>query len=187
MEKLRNNKIFKIGSVIFKIIVFIAMVGFVLSVCLQRFSNNKLSIFNFRMFTVISGSMEPKYKIGDVLIAKEISPEKIKVGDTISYLGNVNSFKDKVVTHQVVGIEKIDGNYYFHTKGLSNIVEDPLVSANQLYGKVIYKCTIISLVYKIVSTNIGFYLFIIIPILYIISSEIIYTMLDKEEKKRNKD
>ena len=114
MEKLRNNKVFKIGSIIFKIIIFIAMIGFVLSVCLQRFSNNKLSIFNFRMFTVISGSMEPKYKIGDVLIAKEIKPEKIKVGDTISYLGNVNSFKDKVVTHQVVGIEKIDGNYYFH-------------------------------------------------------------------------
>lgn len=187
MEKIKNNKVFKVCSVIFRVVVFIAMIGFVLSVCLQRFSNNKLSIFNFRMFTVISGSMEPKYKIGDVLIAKEVEPEKIKVGDNISYLGNVNSFKDKVVTHQVVGIEKVDGNYYFHTKGLANIVEDPLVSANQLYGKVIYKCVIISLVYKIVSTNIGFYLFIIIPILYIISSEIISTLLDKEEKKRIKD
>ena len=186
MKKIKDSKVFRICSVVFNIVIFIAMIGFVLSVCLQRFSNNKLSIFNYRMFTVISGSMEPKYKIGDVLIAKEVDPAKIKVGDTISYLGNVNSFKDKVVTHQVVGIEKVDGNYYFHTKGLANIVEDPLVSANQLYGKVIYKCTIISLVYKIVSTNVGFYLFIIIPILYIISSEIIYTLLDKEEKKRNK-
>jgi len=187
MEKIKNNKFFKIGSIVFKVIIFIVMIGFILSVCLQRFSNNKLSIFNYRMFTVISGSMEPKYKIGDVLLAKEIAPEKIKVGDTISYLGNVNSFKDKVVTHQVVGIDKIDGKYYFHTKGLANLVEDPLVSADQLYGKVIYKSVIISLIYKIVSTNVGFYLFIIIPILYIISSEIISTLLDKEEKKRNKD
>ena len=184
MEKLRNNKVFKIGSIIFKIIIFIAMIGFVLSVCLQRFSNNKLSIFNFRMFTVISGSMEPKYKIGDVLIAKEVKPESIKVGDTISYLGTVNSFRNKVVTHQVIKIEKLDGKYYFHTKGLTNLVEDPIVSENQLYGKVIYKSLIISLIYKIVSTNVGFYLFIIIPILYIISSEIIATLLDKEEKKR---
>lgn len=187
MEKIKNNKFFKIGSIVFKVIIFIVMIGFILSVCLQRFSNNKLSIFNYRMFTVISGSMEPKYKIGDVLLAKEIAPEKIKVGDTISYLGNVNSFKDKVVTHQVVDIDKIDGKYYFHTKGLANLVEDPLVSADQLYGKVIYKSVIISLIYKIVSTNVGFYLFIIIPILYIISSEIISTLLDKEEKKRNKD
>lgn len=185
MAKIKDNKIFKIGLLIIKIIIFIAMIGFVLSVCLQRFSNNKLSIFNFRMFTVISGSMEPKYKIGDVLIAKEIKPENIKVGDTVSYQGIVNSFKDKVVTHQVVGIEKVDGKYYFHTKGLANLVEDPLISEDQIYGKVIYKSIIISLVYKIVSTNIGFYLFIIIPILYIISSEIIYTLLEKEEKKRN--
>ena len=187
MEKIKNNKVFKICSIVFKVIIFIAMIGFILSVCLQRFSNNKLSIFNFRMFTVISGSMEPKYKIGDVLIAKEIDPSKIKVGDNISYLGKVNSFKDKVVTHQVVGIDKIDDKYYFHTKGLANLVEDPLVSSDQIYGKVIYKCVIISFVYKIVSTNIGFYLFIIIPILYIISSEIISTLLEKEEKKRNKE
>ena len=39
--------------------------------------------------------------------------------------------------------------------------------------------------YKIVSTNIGFYLFIIVPILYIIISEIISTLINKEEKKRN--
>ena len=184
MQKLRENKIFKICKIIVRVLLFIVLIGFVLSVCLQRFSNNRLSIFNYRMFTVISGSMEPKYKIGDVLIAKEVKPESIKVGDTISYLGTVNSFRNKVVTHQVIKIEKLDGKYYFHTKGLTNLVEDPIVSENQLYGKVIYKSLIISLIYKIVSTNVGFYLFIIIPILYIISSEIIATLLDKEEKKR---
>lgn len=187
MNKIKENKIFKLFSISIKVIIVIAMIGFIFSVCLQRFSNNKLSILSFRMFTVVSGSMEPKYNIGDVLIAKEIKPEKIKVGDTISYLGNVNSFKDKVVTHQVVGIDNIDGNYYFHTKGLANLVEDPIVSSSQLYGKVIYKSVLISLIYKIVSTNIGFYLFIIIPILYIIASEIICTLLDKEEKKHIKD
>ncbi len=184
MKQLKEKKAFKICTIVFKVLLFIVLIGFVLSVCLQRFSNNKMSIFNYRMFTVISGSMEPKYKIGDVLIAKEVKPESIKVGDTISYLGTVNSFRNKVVTHQVIKIEKLDGKYYFHTKGLTNLVEDPIVSENQLYGKVIYKSLIISLIYKIVSTNVGFYLFIIIPILYIISSEIIATLLDKEEKKR---
>ena len=187
MKKLKENKIFKIFSIIIKIIIFILLVGFILSVCLQRFSNNKLSILNYRMFTVISGSMEPLYKIGDVLIAKEVKPEDIKVGDKISYLGKTNNFANKVVTHEVVGIDKEDGKYYFHAKGLANIVEDPIVSEDQLYGKVIYKCLIISLVYKIVSTNLGFYLFIIIPILYIVSSEIISIMIDKEEKRRSNE
>ena len=186
MKKLKENKIFKKLKIVFETLVFIVLVGFICSVCLQRFSNNKLSVFNFRMFTVITGSMAPKYKIGDVLLAKEIKPEDIKVGDTISYLGKVDSFKDKVITHQVTKIEKTDNKFYFHTKGLANLVEDPVVSEDQLYGKVIYKCFIISIIYKIVSTNVGFYLFIIIPVLYIISSEIIITLLDAEEKKHSK-
>lgn len=63
------------------------LVAFIVVVCLQRFSDNKISFFNYRMFTVISGSMKPKYDIGDVLISKKEDPSKIKVGDTISYLG----------------------------------------------------------------------------------------------------
>ena len=185
MQKLKENKIFKICKIIVKVLLFIVLIGFVLSVCLQRFSNNRLSIFNYRMFTVISGSMEPRYKIGDVLFAKEVKPESIKVGDTISYLGKQGSFRDKVVTHEVISIEKVDGKYKYHTKGLANLVEDPVVEEGQLYGKVIYKSVIISAVYKIVSTDIGFYLFIIIPILYIIASEIITTLVDKESKKRS--
>ena len=185
MKKIFESTPFKIFSIIFKVLIWICLIAFVISVCMQRFSNNRLSVFNFRMFTVVSGSMKPKYNIGDVLIAKEIKPEDIKVGDTISYQGTVNSFKDKVVTHQVVGIETVDGKYYFRTKGLANLVEDPIVSENQVYGKVIYKSFIISFIYKIVSTNVGFYAFIIVPILYIIISEIISTLLEKEEKKRN--
>lgn len=184
MKKFFESPVFKVCSFIFKILIWICLIAFVISVCMQRFSNNKLSVFNFRMFTVVSGSMKPKYDIGDVLIAKEIDAQDIKVGDTISYQGTVNSFKDKVVTHQVVSIEKVDGKYYFHTKGLANLVEDPVVSENQIYGKVIYKSFIISFIYKIVSTSVGFYAFIIVPILYIIVSEIISTLLDREEKKR---
>lgn len=184
MKTLKNNKIFKISSFIIKTLFSIAMIGFIFSVLLQRFSNNRLSVLNLRMFTVVSGSMEPKYNIGDVLIAKEIDPEDIKVGDNISYLGTQNNFKDKVITHEVIKIENENGRYYFHTKGLANLVEDPLVSEEQIFGKVIYKSFIISLIYKIVSTNIGFYLFIIVPILYIIGSEILSTLLEKAEEKR---
>lgn len=181
---LKDKKVFKISFTILKALFFVFMFAFIICVCLQRFSNNKISIFNFRMFTVVTGSMEPKYKVGDVLIAKEVEPEDIKIGDTISYLGTRNSFKDKVITHQVVGIEKVDGKIYFRAKGLANMVEDPIVSSDQLYGKVIYKSLIISFIYKIVSTNVGFYLFIIIPVLIIVSSEIITTLMNKEEKKR---
>ena len=139
------------------------------------------------MFTVISQSMTPKYDIGDVLIAKETDPSKIEEGDVISYLGKYGDFEGKVITHRVVNIEKRqDNKYYFRTKGDANLVEDPIVVEDQLYGVVVYRSIILSLVYRIVGTKIGFYLFIIIPMLFIIGSEMIATLLDKEEERRAK-
>jgi signal peptidase len=187
LKELKENKKFKFIMAIMRVFIFIILAGFVIVVCLQRFSDNKISFFNYRMFTVISGSMRPKYDIGDVLISREVDPSTIKVGDTISYLGKYGDFRDKVITHEVTGvIVDANGKYYFRARGLTNIVEDPIVSENQLYGVVIYRSWILSMIYRIVATNIGFYLFIIIPLMYTIGSEILTTMLDQQEKKREK-
>lgn len=185
--KSKRNKIFKVIKTIFNSVVGIVLAAFIVVVFLQRFSDNKISFFNYRMFTVVSQSMKPKYDIGDVLISKQVDPSKIKVGDTISYQGMTGDLANKVITHQVIKIE-IDenGKYIFHAKGLANLVEDPVLTEDQVYGVVVYKSFILSLVYRIVGTSIGFYLFIIVPILYIIGSEVISFMLDKEQKRRNK-
>lgn len=186
MKKLRENKIFKIIKGIVNIVLLIFCLLFVLVVCLQRFSNNELSFFDYRMFTVVSGSMEPRYMIGDVLIAKKVSAEEIKVGDSISYLGKKSSFNGKIVTHEVVEIEKdASGKYIYHTKGLTNIVEDPIVEYSQVYGKIVHKSAILSFIYMIVGSKYGIFLFIIIPLFYIIGSELLSFMLEKEEKRRN--
>lgn len=187
MEKETRKKIFGAIKLIVKVILIAFVAAFVLMVALQRFSGNEFSLFNFRMFTVVSGSMKPKYDIGDVLIAKETKASDIKVGDTISYLGEVGTFKGKVVTHQVISIEKdSEGKYMFHTKGLSNLVEDPVVYEHQLYGVVVYRAALLSLVYKVVGTSYGLFLFVIVPLLYIIGSEFIEMLLEKEAKRRGK-
>lgn len=181
----KSNKIAKVLLVLIRVVIGIALATFILVVCLQRFSDNKISLFKFRLFTVVSQSMTPVYDIGDVLIAKEIEPSKVKENDVISYLGNYGSFTDKVITHRVVNTEKrADGKYYFRTKGDANLVEDPIVVEDQLYGVVVYKSIILSLVYRIVGTQVGFFLFIIVPILIIIGSEMISSLLEKEEEKR---
>lgn len=187
LENIRNNKVFKIVKLIFNIIVGAFFVLFLIAVCLQRFSDNKLSIYKYRMFTVASGSMVPLYKIGDVLIAKEVDTNNIKVGDNVSYLGKQGDFKNKVITHEVVDIEEDEnGKRLFHTQGIANLIEDPIVTEEQIYGVVIYKATLLSFVSRIVATKYGALIFIIIPIFYIIGSEILITMLDREEKRRNK-
>ena len=187
MKNEKIKKIFKIIKGIINTIIVAVVLSFVLIVCLQRFSNNRISFFNYRIFTVVTGSMEPKYKIGDILIAKETKPSKIKIGDSISYLAQKGEIRNNVVTHEVVNITKSEnGEYLFHSKGLVNLVEDPVVHESQLYGVVVYKTKLLSFVRRIISTDIGMLLLIIIPILYIIISEMIVTLIEKEEKRRTK-
>ena len=137
------------------------------------------------MFSVASSSMAPDYQVGDVLIVKITDPDDIKVGDSVTYYGKVGSFANKVITHQVIKIDKdVDGNRIFHTKGISNLVEDPIVYEEQIYGVVQFKSEILSFIYKLINTKYGMFLLIIVPIFYIIGSEMLTFMLENEEKRR---
>ena len=188
MKNEKVKKIFKIIKGIINTIIVLVVLSFVLLVCLQRFSDNRISFLNYRIFTVVTGSMEPRYKIGDVLIAKEKDPSEIKIGDAISYLAEKGEIKNRVVTHEVVNITRDEnGDYLFHSKGIVNLVEDPVVHQDRVYGVVVYKTKILSFVRKMISTDLGMLLFVVIPILYIIISEMIATLIEKEEKRREKN
>ena len=53
--------------------------------------------------------MVPKYRVGDVLLVRQIGITEIKDGDDVTYMGKVGNFADKIVTHQVIKIEKTEG------------------------------------------------------------------------------
>ena len=179
------KKAFKIIKYIVNTLITVFVVLFLLMVCLQRFSNNEVSFFNYRLFTVASGSMAPQYNVGDVLIAKETAAEDIRVGDSLTYLGNTGTFTGKVVTHEVTRIEKTDdGQYIFHTKGKANLIEDPPVYEKQVYGVIVWNPKILSFIYKIVGTQYGLFIFVVLPIFYVIGSEMITAMLENEAKRR---
>lgn len=187
ISELKNNKIIKGILTAFKSAGIIVILAFIFVVYLQRFSDNELSFFKYRMFTVISPSMEPKYVVGDVLFSKEVAPSSIKVGDDISYKGTKGDVRDKIITHRVVKVVKDDsGKYFFHAKGLENLIEDPIIEENQLYGKIVYKSLVLSIIYKIIANNIGFYLCIIIPLLVVIGTEVVAIASEREDKKRQK-
>lgn len=131
---------------------------------------------------------EDFYIIGDVLLCKEVNPSELQVGDDISYLGKESSFKGKVVTHRIIKKEKNNkGEWIFYTQGLANNIPDPTITSNQIYGKVVRNMSLLSKVHKLISTPGGFYLCIFIPLLILIGSEIISSMVERFEHKRLKD
>ena len=87
-------------------------------------------VVGYRVFNIVSGSMEPEYSVGDLIYVKEVDPETVKPGDVITFVLN----EDLVVaTHRVVRVDAEKQRFY--TKGDANETEDSApVHFNNLVG-----------------------------------------------------
>lgn len=187
LNDIKNNKIFKIASSIIKVMVSFIIIIIISIIFVQRVSNNRVTLFGYSMFTIISESMIPKYEIGDMVIAKKTNVEEIKIGDDVVYLGEDSNLKDKIITHQVISKRKEKNEYIFKTKGIANQVEDPEINGNQIYGVVIYRSKILSFLSKLVNNIYGFYFIIFVPFAILIFFELFDTINEKKSKKNNKN
>ena len=84
---------------------------------------------------VLTDSMHPDIKSGDLIICKTIKADEVKVDDVISFYdpaGNGTS----VVTHKVIEVINEDGKLSFRTKGTNNNTDDKLpVPADSVIAK----------------------------------------------------
>lgn len=92
---------------------------------------------------VVSGSMEPVFYRGDIVVVEnanflgisEFDKTNLKVGDIVIY--NAKWFPEPVI-HRIIGVNKdANGNKYYTIKGDNNPVADPEnVYPQQITGKV---------------------------------------------------
>ena len=186
MKKIFDNKILKFIYNFIKTIIWIVLFAIVVVVFIQRFfDNDKLSINGMRIFNVATGSMYPEYKIGDIIITKEVPVNDIKVGDNVTYLGEKYDFAGLIVTHKVVDKEEKDGEVLFTTKGVASEIEDPKITYSQIYGKVIYRTVVLSYLSKLLTNKYAYYIiFMVIGVITSIeisSSIVANRQCDKED------
>lgn len=106
-----NNTLQKIWNIV-------SMVSVILMVLCAVFLMGS-RLLGYKCYTVISGSMEPQYMVGDLLYVKSVDVNSIQAGDNITFILN----EDLVVaTHQVVRVDA--EKQHFYTKGIANEIED---------------------------------------------------------------
>ena len=76
------------------------------------------TIFGYRPLVVLSGSMEPTFKVGSIVYYKKVNQKEIRINDVITFKMD----DDKLVSHRVYSI--IDNQYI--TKGDANNSVDAL-------------------------------------------------------------
>ena len=145
----------------------------------------------FDAYVIVSPSMVPTIKVQDGIIIQRIEAEELNKGDIISFLSSDMRYQGMVITHRIVGIEKSQsGDYLFRTKGDNNSVEDSaLVKSSDIYGRVIFKIPFLGYIRQFLSNYMGWFLCIVVPLLYIIITEIIKVrkqLAIKDQKKLSK-
>lgn len=80
------------------------------------------NIMGYSIYIVLSGSMNPSFDTGSLIISKSIPVEDIKVKDVITFKDGKS--KD-ATTHRIVEIKENDGGVSYITKGDANEVNDP--------------------------------------------------------------
>lgn len=172
-QKEKRRKIFKIIS--FPFVIIILLLVFYAGYLKYIKKENDINILGFRQYMVDTGSMEPQYSVGDLIIIKETPKEKIQVGDVINYT-SANGID--TITHRVVEILEKDGETYYKTKGDNNNEEDPdLVNFNQVQGVLVFKISKLGTIIEKMLTENG----IIIILAFII---LLYLRDEKKEEKR---
>lgn len=121
-----------------------------------------------RFFTVTGTSMSPSITDNDIIIVYPINIKYLNIGDIISYRHNING-KDYIFTHRIV---KIDGNT-INTKGDSIYIDDTYnITSDNIIGIMIGKVPYAGYVIRVVSSEIGYIIFIFIPAIILIVKEI---------------
>lgn len=180
IERIKENKFLRILTMIIKAIISFFIVIVISIIFIQRISNNKLTLGGYSIYTIITESMVPKYNVHDMVISKKVNPEKLKEGDDIVYQGAVDDFKDKIVTHRIIKKEIENGKVIYHTKGIANDIEDPVIEESQILGKVVYKSFILSFISKIVNNTYGFYFVVFVPFAILLTMEVIDTINERK-------
>lgn len=178
-------KIFSKSISIILFITIILVIAFFLYSTIQskKHPEKVPTIFGISPLTVLTNSMNPFIKAGDLIFIRKVSPSEVKVNDVITF----KETETKFITHRVIEIKQDQGTVGFVTKGDNNNVKDSnIVTSNHLVGSLAFKIPKAGYFAKFVSGPIGFILLILIPATGYICLEV-YERLSKPKKKSSPD
>lgn len=158
-------------------VVIIALALFVLlSVVLTRRGDTP-NVLGFSAFRVVSGSMRPELQEDDLIVIKRVAPDKIEVGDIISFYSPDPELRGAVNTHRVTAVTEEGGQYVFTTKGDANVIEDKYgVRGDEVLGKVVLVSALLGKLSRLAANPLVFIPLILVPLLAILLTNLVRTV-----------
>ncbi|MBP2017185.1 signal peptidase [Symbiobacterium terraclitae] len=167
-------------------VILVATVA--LAITARRSQDGMPSVLGYKVLSVLSGSMEPAIKTGDVIIVEPLKPDhEIKEGDVITF--RAADAPEMLITHRVVGIVSVNGEpTAYVTKGDNNDAVDlSPVSRSQVVGIQRWRVPYYGYLREFMRKPVGIVSLVIAPGVLLIAMEIrkiVQVVMEEERAKK---
>jgi len=187
-KKVANKVAGRFGNIIFGCLIAL-LLTLVLCLVQSKISGGPPTIAGYRMYVVLSGSMNPEFNTGSLVAVKAVDPTGLSEGDIITFASSGGN----IITHRIVRAET-EGGLSFVTKGDANNVEDSgTVTASEIFGRVFLAIPYLGSMLVFSQSKQGLLTLIVIPAFLILVLEMRHLWLyackldrEKAEKDRLK-
>lgn len=165
----KETKQRRVGKIISSAVtvLLVITVCFCLFVIVQVMSRGYVSLGGHSFFKVVTGSMEPNLKVGELIMTDDMPIEQLKIGDVVSFRSQSADMYGNIITHRVVDMGKnSEGEVILLTKGDNNLSADgSYVYKSNYVGKVVWSSgnSKISSLLKFATGSYGFLACVLLP------------------------
>ena len=168
------NKILKaLSSIVFAILVIIVLlIIFYIARINYLAKNDRLGDIRINFYTILTQSMYPTIKAGDVVITYKNDDNVYKKGDIITFVSNLNGGIN--ITHRVEKVYKNEQEPSYKTKGDNNNAADTeITKGSNVLGKVVVTLPKVGYIQQFLVTKTGWIIAVILPALGVIIYDIL--------------
>jgi signal peptidase len=128
--KMHKNKVLSVISWIIFTILFLGLCTILTTVLIAKSKGETPDVFGYQLYVVQSGSMEPTFNIGTVILSRiPDDPSKLKKGDVVTFTND-----GMTITHRIYEVINDNGTVKYKTKGDNpqNTVDSDLLTTDRV-------------------------------------------------------
>ena len=130
-----------------------------------KYTNKVANLAGFTPLSVVSDSMAPTFRSGDLILIRQCDPAKLEQGDIISFHTIINN-EYTINTHRISEIQEQNGLRSYVTKGDNNDIADVrMISDGDIIGRYVGRLPGFGKVVDFLSGTVGFLVVIVLPLL----------------------
>ena len=172
------NRILKIiSTAIFVILLLIIGVLIVYIVRINFLANNdQLGQVKVNVYTILTQSMYPTIKAGDVIVTYKEDNNIYKTGDVITFTSDNNN--GMTITHRINEVLVVNDTYSYRTKGdNNNTVDGEIINSDKVIGRVVLKVPKAGYIQQFLVTKTGWIVAVVLPALAIVIYDLLKVVL----------